>query len=67
MDPTLAVSVLLARHKADVAMAVAARMVDMNPKAAQRLLETVSESADELERIAVEVATGTGDVLDITV
>lgn len=67
MDPTLAVSVLLARHKADVALAVAAKMMDMNPKAAERVLEAFNESADELERIAADVAAGTGEVLDISV
>ena len=67
MDPMLAVSVLLAKHKADVAMSAAAKMQDMNPKAAARLLETVSDSADELERIAAEVALGTGEVLDMLV
>ncbi|MCT8974524.1 hypothetical protein [Microbaculum marinisediminis] len=67
MDPTLAVSVLLARHKADVALAVAAKMMDMNPKAAERVLEAFHESADDLERIAADVAAGTGEVLDISV
>lgn len=67
MDPTLAVSVLLARHKADVALAFAAKMQDINPKAAQRLLEAFHDSADELERIAAEIAKGTGEELDITV
>lgn len=67
MDPTLAVSVLLAHHKADVALAVAAKMMDMNPKAAERVLEAFNESADELERIAADVAAGTGEVLDISV
>ncbi|WP_436644115.1 hypothetical protein [Microbaculum sp. FT89] len=67
MDPTLAVSVFLARHKADVALAVTAKMMDMNPKAAERVLEAFRESADELERIAADVAAGTGDVLDISV
>lgn len=67
MEPTLAASMLLARHKADVAMAVAARMSEMNPRAAERLYEAISESSEELERIAAEVATGTGEFLDVFV
>lgn len=67
MDPTLAVSLMLARHKADVALAFAAKMQDINPKAARKVLEAFHDSADELERIAAEVAKGTGEELDITI
>lgn len=67
MDPTIAVSAIIARHRADVAMAVAAKMMEMDMSAAQRLLETVSDSAAELERASVDIARGTGQVLDVTV
>lgn len=67
MDPTIAVSAIIARHRADVAMAVAAKMKDMDMSAAQRLLETVSDSAAELEQASLDIARGTGQVLDVTV
>jgi len=67
MEPALATSLLLAKHKADVAMAVAARISNMNPSAARRLHEAVSESTDEVERVAAEVAKGAGEVLDVFV
>lgn len=67
MDPTIAVSAIIARHRADVAMAVAAKMMEMDMSAAKRLLETVSDSAAELEQASVDIARGTGQVLDVTV
>ena len=67
MEAPLATSILLARHRADVAMAVAAKMAGMRPGAAERLMESVSDSADKLERSAGEVATETGKHLNIRV
>lgn len=67
MDPAIAVSAIIARHRADVAMAVAAKMKDMNMAAAQRLLETVSDSAAELEQAATEIVRGAGQILDVSV
>ena len=67
MDPAIAVSVLLAKHRADVAMAYAAKMQGMNPDAAAKLLEAMTRSAEEFERTASEVAQGLGEALDITV
>jgi hypothetical protein len=67
MDPAIAVSAIIARHRADVAMAVAAKMTDMNMSAAQRLLETVSDNAAELEQAAADIVRGTGQILDIAV
>ena len=67
MDPAIAVSVLLAKHRADVAMAYAAKMQGMNPDAAAKLLEAMTRSAEEVERAAATVAKGMGEALDITV
>ena len=67
MNPALAVSSLLARHRADVAMAFAARVNDMNPQAAEQLLNSIRDNADDLERLAAQAAEGTGELLDIRV
>lgn len=67
MDPALAVSAMLAKYRADVAMSMAARMMQMDADAARTLVDTITESAETLEKVAAETAAGVGDVLDVSV
>jgi hypothetical protein len=67
MDATQAVSLLVAKQQAEIAMAAAARLMDVNAKAAREMVEMVDRSAAQLEKIAAETARGVGGNLDMSV
>jgi len=67
MDASNAVSLILARYQSSVATAAAARIAEIDPNASVRLMESVSESAEVVERVAADVAKGIGENLDLTV
>ncbi len=67
MVSTIAVSMLLARHRAELAMAFAAKMQNPDPKDAQDLVKAVNDTVAAVEREVDELARSSGGSLDITV
>ncbi|WP_436644114.1 hypothetical protein [Microbaculum sp. FT89] len=67
MISQIAVSMLLAKHRAELAMAFAAKMQNPDPQDAKDLVEAVDDTVASMEREMDELAKGTGTSLDITV
>lgn len=66
MEPSTIASIVSASSQAKVAGAVAAKMIKINQQAAQQLIGSIQESAQNLENIAGNLAKGVGESVDFS-
>lgn len=66
MEASTIASIVSASAQANVAGAVAAKMISINQDAAQQMIGSIQESAQNLENIAGNLAKGVGETVDFS-
>ncbi|MFK8033452.1 MAG: hypothetical protein AB8B94_04830 [Hyphomicrobiales bacterium] len=66
MEASTIASIVSASSQAKVAGAVAAKMIKINQDAAQQMIGSIQESAQNLENIAGNLAKGVGNSVDFS-
>lgn len=66
MEPSTIASIVSSSAQANVAGATAARMIKINQQAAQQMIGSIQESAQNLENIAGNLAKGVGGSVDFS-
>lgn len=67
MDVTQATALLVARQQAQIAVAAAAKIMEVNADAARDMVGMIDRSARTLEKVAAQSAHGIGGRLDMTI
>lgn len=65
MEATSLPSLILAKHQAKLAAAVAGKIANIDAAAARSAASMIAESAEQLERVATEIARDSGASIDI--